>query len=148
MRVTADDYEPLKAFFMWIQEPLFGPLTHLAPELRPTAQLESTEAQSKVRARQGLGMAIGDIVEMTDRISPEELAAIDAGLSAAGLWTLTMVRARFGRAVRGILKRGMVRDEPEYYALRSAVGAMPEAERDEAWRLLGAFETRIGEKRA
>jgi hypothetical protein len=146
VRVSAEDYEPLKAFFAVMSDLLFSHADALPPEQRPRAALEATEARSMANARQGLGAAIGDIVEASDDFSPAQLAEIDARLAAVGLLTLSNVRARFGRVVRAIMKRGAVRDERDYYALRSAAEIMSGADKAEAWRLLGDFELRIREK--
>jgi hypothetical protein len=140
MRVSADDYEPLKASFAWLSGHLLDGQGTMPPEQRPLAMLEDLEGRSMANARKGLGMAVGDIVEMTEGYSPAQLAAIDGQLAGAGLWTLTMVRARFGRAVRAIVKRGAIRSEQDYYALRNAVEALPDDEQAPAWEMLAAFE--------
>ena len=141
MRITAADYEPLKAFFAWMSDRILQSRT-------PVEALERFEVQSMARARQGLGMAIGDIVEMTEAFLPGQVAEIDAALAADGLITLSAARARFGRTIRTIVKRGRVRSEGEYYALRNAVDSMNGPEQAEAWRLLAEFEGRSEERRA
>jgi len=138
MRVTAEDYGPLKAFLAWMAKHVLRVPESLSPE----AVLAGFESRSMSTARKGLGMAVGDIVEMTDRFSAEEVGALDAALAAEGLPTLSEVRARFARTIRAIMKRGNVRSEREFYALRNVVEAMAEPERAEAWRLLGEFESR------
>jgi hypothetical protein len=105
--------------------------------------LAAAEAKSLVEARRVLGLGIGDLIELTEG-SPERTSAIDAALRDAGIMTLSEVRAKFGRAIRAIMKRGALRNEAEYYSLRNAVEAMPEPDQIEAWRLLGEFETRAG----
>jgi len=145
MRIDQSDYEPLKAFLGWMSEHVLEIPPGSASN--PMAVLEKTKDQSMARARQGLGMAVGDIVEMTDRCSPEQVAMIDAALAADGLWTLSHVRARFGREIRAILKRGSVRGESDYYALRNAVETLPDSEQAEAWQMLAAFEAKAGDAR-
>jgi hypothetical protein len=142
MRVAAQDYEPLKAFFAWMSDNVLPIAGALPPEARPLAALTSFESKSMAMARQGLGQAIGDIVEMTDRSSPEEVRAWDAALAAEGLITLSAVRTRFARTIRSIMKRGAVRSDDEYCALRNVVDAMPDGEREEGWRLLDDYELR------
>jgi len=142
MRVSAQDYEPLKAFFAWMSDRVLPIPDALPPEARPLAVLAGIESRSMSRARQGLGEAIGDIVEMTDCLSPEEIQALDARLAAEGLLMLSAVRSRFARIIRGIMKRGTIRNDNEYYALRNVVDAMPEVEREVGWRLIGDYESR------
>jgi len=85
-------------------------------------------------------MAIGDILEMLAGANPEEVSCIDDGLRRNGLPTLTHVRARFWRKIPLILKRGKIRNEGEYRALRNVVEAMPETDAGAAWAILAAFE--------
>ena len=93
----------------------------------------------------GLAMAIGDIVEMTSDLSTGQVAAVDAALKADGIITLSEVRARFWSKIKGIRRRGQIRNEVEYYALRNIVEALPGEEQAEVWDLLGAYETEGGE---
>jgi len=140
MTVPPEDYASLKAFFGWM-------LTHVKPvpanlpaESHPMAVLDRIEAKSMANARKGLGMAIGDILEQCARVAGDHLQRIDTALAAYGLITLSAARARFERKVRGIVKRGAVRNEGEYYALRNVVEAMAGEEQDRAWQMLAAFE--------
>lgn len=148
VRIAAEDYESLKAFFAGVSNIVLPRLDSLPAEKHPLAVLERFESGSMARAREGLAHAIGDIVEVTEAFSAGQVAEIDAALAAAGLLTLSAVRVRFGRAVRAIMKRGRVRSEREYYALRNVVDAMAEPEQAEAWGLLAAYEERIVEARA
>ena len=141
MKVSAEDYEALKGFFAYMSEKWLRALPGLAPEDRPMAVLAQQEKQSMSLARKGLAMAIGDTIEMFDRAGPEEVDAFDRELGAAGLPTLSEVRARFSRQINGIMKRGKIRSEIEYYALRNAVDSMPEGDAAKAWHLLGEYET-------
>jgi hypothetical protein len=147
MRLAAQDYEPLKAFFEWMWNRLLPNPDGLPPEAWPPAVLAGLESHSMSMARQGLGEVIGDIVEMTDRLSADEVRSFDAALAAEGLLTLSAVRARFARTIRGIMKRGAIRSENEYHALRNVVDSMPEDEREKGWRLLGDYELRIAPAR-
>jgi len=148
MRIAAEDYEALKAFFAWASEHLLKIPVSLPPDQHPVSVLAGFEARSMAAARNGLALAIGDIVEDCESLPAERVKAIDAALGAEGVVTLSEVRARFGRAIRAIMKRGKVRNESEYYALRNAVDAMAKPERADAGRLLAAFETRSAERRA
>lgn len=143
MRIAAADYEPLKAFFAWMADRVLEIPPGLAPEDRPLGSLERTEARSMASARSGLASAIGDIVELTEGISAKDLSAFDEALIAEGLPSLSAVRARFGRAVAAIFRRGEIRSEDEYYALRNVAELLPEEEQTMAWNLLARFENGI-----
>jgi len=142
MRIEAADYAPLEAFCGWALEHLMQQQPALPADANPMAVLGAFEARSAAMARKSLAMAIGDILEMTGDLSMERLAVIDAALEAEGILTLTAVRARFGRVIRAVMKRGVVRNEREYYALRNVVESMIEPEQGVAQALLAAFETR------
>ena len=89
------------------------------------------------RARKGLSLAIGDIIELTSRWSVSEMASIDAELTDAGLPTLSTIRLRFSKAVGSIIRRGRIRNEAEYYLVRNAADV--DAERREL--LFGLLDT-------
>lgn len=82
-------------------------------------------------------MAINDIVEMTDGWTQERVASVDLALQQQGLPTLTEVRGRFSKLVERAVRRGSIKDDIEYYAVRNAVD-LPEGER--LWPLLSAYE--------
>ena len=140
MKVSAEEYEALKGFYAYMSEKWLRAMPAFAPEDWPMAVLVRQEERSMSLARKGLGMAIGDIIEMYDRAGPEQVNEFDRELGAAGLPTLSEVRARFSRRITGIMKRGKVRSETEYYALRNAVDSMPEDDAARAWQLLGEYE--------
>ena len=146
MRINSDDYEPLRAFFAWGAEHLLGIPASLPSDQHPVAVLAALEAKSPARARDGLAMAIGDVIENCEGLSPDRVAAVDAILKAKGIMTLTTVRARFWTRVRQILRRGAVRGERDYYALRNVVEGLPEDEQSQAWQILAAFEASMADK--
>ncbi len=88
-------------------------------------------------------MAIGDLVESLSDLPTEQIEAMDASLRAQGAMTFTEVCARFWSKIKRIRKRGSVRNDEEYYALRNVVDALPEGERSEVWGLLAAYEGRV-----
>jgi hypothetical protein len=138
MRIGADDYERMRAWFETIAPELFA---DLPAEADPLAALDSLAATSPARAREGLAMAVGDIVEMTHAWPRAKVAALDARLRSKGLPTLTEIRARFSRAVARALRRGRISDEAEYHALRNAA-EFDSAQSDALWALLADYEER------
>lgn len=143
MRISAEDYPALKAFFVWVREHLAPPPPpELPPEHYPVAVMNDFERRSMAMARKGLALAIGDTLEEFSLLTRQQVATIDDALRADGVITLTEVRARFWSKIGRIRKRGNVRNDEEYYALRNIVEALPEAEQHEVWGLMAAYEAK------
>jgi hypothetical protein len=145
-KITENEYGPLKAFFVaW--ERRFPPSATLPPEHHPVAVLESFEKASMSKARQGLGLALNDTLEMSWDIPPEEVAAIDRDFSARGVITLSEMRRRYSRQFRGVLKRGRIRTEEEYYLvagiLASFTAGASEDERRQLDAMVGTYERSV-----
>ena len=150
-KITPGEYGPLKAFFVaW--EDRFPPPDTLAAEHHPVAVLESFERKSMSRARLGLGLAIGDILEESWHIPPDEAAKIDRDFMARGIVTLSELRRRYSRQFRGILRRGRIRREEEYYLVAGVLASFTaDASDDERQRLDGmivAYENDASKKTA
>jgi hypothetical protein len=101
VRVAAEDYESLKAFFAEVSNMIAPRLGSLPAQDHPLAALERFESGSMGRAREGLGLAIGDIIEMAEALSAGRVAQIDAALAAEGLLTLSAGGARDHEAREG-----------------------------------------------
>jgi hypothetical protein len=136
MRIGAAEYDRMRSCFAAMCGELFPGATG---EEDPVAALDRTAAKSAARAREGLAMAIGDFVEMTSDWPAEEVAALDSRLQAMGLPSLSAVRIRFSQAVARAMRRGQIRDEAEYYAVRNAAEMFPQ-DLDRLWALLAAYE--------
>lgn len=147
MKIAAADYPALKAFFVWIMENVIPISPGLPPEHHPVTVLNGFEDQSMAKARHGLGLALGDVVEDLSDLDPAKACAIDAALRSAGIITLSEVRARFWTRIRRIFERGAVRGDADYYALRNAVESLPDAEQSRGWNLLDAYEQKAAAKR-
>jgi hypothetical protein len=141
VKIGAGEYDAFKAFFAWSCEnlPAFH-ATNLAPESHPLTVLESFERTAPAKAAYGLALAIGDIIEAHEHADFEYIQKLDAQLAAEGLTTFSAVRNRFSRTIRAIMKRGRIRSENEYYALRNIVETMNEEEMIQGWQLLSTFE--------
>lgn len=146
MRITAADYEPLKAFFTWVSQHLFPFHASLSADQHPIAILAAFETESPAIARKSLAMGIGDIIEMSEVFTAEQVAAIDALLAAEGIMTLSAVRVRFWSRIRRVLERRTIRGERDYYAVRNVIEALPEEEQGPVWRMLAAFEEKAAHK--
>ena len=146
MKVTAENYESLKGFFGWMVDNTMTMPSGLAPEGHPMAQLKMFEEKSAAIARQSLRLGIGDTIEDTMDWGAAKIQTADSALAALKLPTLTAVRLEFSRKILGIMTRGRVRSEAEYYALRNVVEGMGELEQAKAWDILGAYESKVAKK--
>lgn len=149
-KIFQPEYQDLKAFFVaWNEE--FPPSPSLRPEHHPVAVLNLMESQSESRARAGLGMAINDILEESWSFSPSRVAAIDARFRNKGILELSQLRRRYSRQFRGILKRGKIANEMEYYLVQGILASFTADAAEDERRLLedysAGYEARLMRKR-
>ena len=119
--------------------PKVFPPALLVPQTDPVAALDQVAAKSPGAARSGLAIAIGDVLEFMNDWPPNQVAKCDSELSQDGLPTLTEVRARFSKVVQRVVRRGQIKNDDEFYALRAVVeqhGVSAET----IWPLLEAYE--------
>lgn len=140
MRVQVQDYERMRAWFAYMSQETF-PAELMSPEVEPMAHLDQLASRSPAQARAGLSMAINDIVEMTDDWTQERISSVDLTLQQQGLPTLTEMRGRFSKLVQRAVRRGSIKDDVEYYAVRNAANL---AEGERLWPLLSAYEEQGG----
>lgn len=150
-KITPAEYGPLKAFFIaW--EDRFPPSFTLPPEHHPVAVLESFEKKSMSKARLGLGLALGDILEDSWHFSPEQVAEVDRDFAARGVVALSELRRRYSRQFRGVLRRDRIRTEEEYYLVAGILASFTaDATDDERRRLdqmVAAYERDAAKKNA
>jgi hypothetical protein len=138
MKIDARNYEQMKAWFAHMVPKTIAPELMTA-ETHPVACLEQIESRWPGKARNGLAMAIGDTIEMTEGWPLARVAETDRLLASDGLPTLTEMRVRFSKVIRRVLTRGSIKNEVEYYALRNAAELTPEGG-EELWSLLSAYE--------
>lgn len=136
-----DDYQALKGFLGHFVDRYMAINTEMPPEHHPIAVLAKMEAAAPKRAHQGLVMAINDCLEMSAHFTQADVKTADANLNQAGLPTLSALRLRFWKRIQSVLKRGRIRTEIEYYAIKNAA-EIPQAEADRArlWALIEEFE--------
>ena len=149
-KISEREYEELKAFFeAWFEE--FPPADSLPSWGHPVAMLKATESRSRSDARLGLGMAINDILEESWGFSPTKVADIDARFNARNILPLSELRRKYSRQFRGILKRGKLRTETEYYLVQGILASFPtganEAERKLLSKISAAYEQEASTKR-
>jgi len=140
-----EEYLRLKSFLRaWDERFLRAGLPALPEADRPIAVLERTERASMAKARAGLLMAVNDVVEMSLRWSPEEVAETDCAFRESGVPTLSEVRARYSRHLSRLLRRGSIRTDVEYYLAKGlfngASDAVDETVREKLAELIAARE--------
>jgi hypothetical protein len=142
MAVSATEYETLRAWSAKFLEQIWPLPAGLSADSHPIAVLDAMAQKAPARARQGLGMMIGDLIEDTGRLPASEVKRIDAEFANAGLPTLSEMRLRFMRQVTRILKRGSIRNDEDYYLIRNAVEGLAANEQERLWELLADYESR------
>lgn len=144
--ISNDDYQSLKDFidrhFEW-----HVPRYPTTPPESPSQFLGTIEATSLANAKEGLLMALNDMVEDTSNWTPQQVAEADARFKAAGTLTLSEVRRRYSKKYLQILKRGVIRSEIEYYLVKGIVdgdGIEPGAtEAAQLQAMLSDFEAQL-----
>lgn len=140
MRIDPSEYARLRSWFSHMVPKVF-PSDLLNPDTHPIAVLDRMAVKTPAKARSGLGMAIGDVVDFTSDWPSSDVTACDHELLRSGLPTLSEVRARFSKLVRRVVRRGHIKSDDEVYALRNAVEQQG-ADCAGLWRLLEAYEAR------
>jgi len=140
MRIDPSEYARLRSWFSHMVPKVF-PSDLLTPDTHPIAVLDRMAVKIPAKARSGLGMAIGDVVEFTSNWPASDVTACDRELSQLSLPTLSEVRARFSKLVQRIVRRGQIKSDEEFYALRNAVEQQG-ADSAGLWPLLEAYEAR------
>jgi hypothetical protein len=138
MKITADNYDQMRQWFAVVIEVEMRGI-NVSADHHPITVLDAMASRAPARARQGLGMAIGDMIEAAEGWQVGTVAEVDRKLGNLGLPTLSAMRFEFEGRIRAIVKRGRIRNDAEYYLARNAaeMADMPE---DEIWKLLGAYE--------
>jgi hypothetical protein len=142
VKIDARNYEQMKAWFAHMAPQTIAPELMTA-EIHPIACLEQIESRWPGKARNGLAMAIGDTIDMTEGWPLARVAETDGLLASDGLPTLPEMRVRFSKVIRRVLTRGSIKNDVEYYALRNAVELTREGG-EELWSLLSAYEAQQG----
>jgi hypothetical protein len=141
MKIDAQNYEQMRAWFARLVRETI-PVHLLTPENDPVQCLDQIAAKWPAKARSGLAMAIGDTIEATERWPRDRVAAIDNELALEGLPSLTAMRLQFSKAINRVVRRGSIKDEAEYYAVRNAA-ELAQDDQQPLWKLLSEYERRL-----
>ena len=144
--LSDEEYERLKKFLGLFYDWFEAKPSHPAG-IHPLRVAEGIERQSRAQAKRGLDMAISDLVETSSDWSPSRVADADKRFIASGVPTLTMVRAKYSRTYKKILKRGFLKWIEEYYLVKGIIdggGLLPGAvEADQLSAMMASFEATI-----
>ena len=140
MEIETSEYVSLRAWLNHMVPKLF-PSDQLTPDTHPIAVLDRLAVKSPTKVRNGLEMAIGDVVEFTSDWSDSDVTKCNLELLQSGLPTLSEVRARFSKLVQRVVRRGHIKSDNEFYALRNAVEQQG-TNSENLWQLLEAYEAK------
>lgn len=138
MQVRPDNYEKLRLWLRHMVAPAM-PDIEAGSEIDPVQVLDGIAKKAPAKARVGLALAVGDIVEMTNDWSSDRVALVDRELREAELPTLSEVRVTFNKAVNHVLRRGAITSDAEYYLVRNAA-EMPSEHQPTLLALTEAYE--------
>jgi hypothetical protein len=119
-KAAKPEYSKMKAFLSFYTE-RYSDLERLPPEARPIACLERLEKMGMTIAAKGLRQAINDCVEGSLLFDRHEVEVLDSELRARGIVTLSELRRRYSKAYAKIMKRGVIRNDTEYYLIRNVL---------------------------
>jgi hypothetical protein len=140
MRIAPSEYDRLRSWFCYMVPKVF-PSNLLTSDTDPVALLDGMAAKAPAKARSGLGMAIGDVIDFTSMWSADDVTTCNRELSQMNLPTLSKMQARFSKLVQRAVRRGHIKSDEEFYALRNAVKQRDEVA-ETLWPLLEAYECR------
>ena len=87
-------------------------------------------------------MAVGDTIEATEGWPRDRVALIDNELVREALPSLTAVRLRFSKVIHRVIRRGSIKNDVEYHAVRNAA-ELAHDDQEPLWKLLSAYEARL-----
>lgn len=100
----------------------------------------------KKPSRKGWSLAMNDMLSPVAHFSAEQIRAVDRRLAAKRLPSLRELSGKLNRMRAGILKRGKIRSDAEYYVVKEIVcdtsSDVTEADREKFENLLGVYEAR------
>lgn len=119
----------------------------------PEAEAGYREALSKIKGKERSGIASGvkqgviDLLQMADMWPLDKYEAVQAALSARGLLSLDKMQAALSRRHVTILKRGVIRNEEEYYIVSEMLSDMSsnltDVQREQLGAMIVEYEGRI-----
>lgn len=117
------EYDELKRFFEVWETQLFPnqflAMDHPHHPVNALAYIEQKVGRS--RALGGLKQAVGDILEGVQDLAPKQIAELDDALRQASAPTLTRLLSRQSRMFKGILRRGQIRSDTEFYLISAVL---------------------------
>lgn len=94
----------------------------------------------------GVKQSVNDLLHMVDMLPLEKYEAIEAALAAKSLPSLGKMEAALSRKHVGILKRGLIRNEEEYYLVAEMLSDMTTDLTSAQRKKLGSMTAKYEEK--
>lgn len=110
-------YQDLKLFFRVYLDVMLD-LSGLPEQQRPMFLLERDEEKGFRRARASLKMMLGDVIAQLEHAPEDEAEALAVALEAAGAPSISTVRSLVSKKAAAVLKRGVIRNEEEFYLMK------------------------------
>ena len=105
---------------------------------------EAVKKTGKSKALQGLKQAVNDSIEDTADFDLEALKLFDSELSSKGIITLSALQQRYSSKYKRILKRGIIKNETEYYLVNGLLcdldNGLPTEENAKLSKMIEEFE--------
>jgi hypothetical protein len=98
------------------------------------------------KALEGERQGINDVLEGLRDWKPERIRELDIALRNDGYITITELRRRYASRYKSILKRGLLRNETDYYLVKDILGDVESPiaaeEREHLGQMVLAFESK------
>jgi hypothetical protein len=140
MLVSPDNYDELRLWFGRMVA-LAMPDVEVGSDIDPIRVVDGFANKAPAKARASLTLAIGDLVELTGDWPDDRVVSTDQEFLAAGLPTLSEVRALFSRTISRVVRRGSIRSDVEYHSVRNAA-ERPGEHQAMLWSLIEAYEAK------
>lgn len=117
-------------------------------DIHPVRTIEKIVEQfGKSKALAGLRQAANDTIEETNNWSREAKSDVDKAFKSAGIVTVSEIARRYSASYKRIVKRGVIKNETEYYLIHALLidqgNAIADHERVHLQRLTEAYEAQI-----
>jgi hypothetical protein len=130
------EYAELNAYLDWYSTNVSG--IDPADAVHPTNVGKRIVAEyGKSKALDGLKQAVNDTVEELVDQPPDYIENLDASLREAGLLTFSEVRRRYASSYKRILKRGLIKNDTEYYLIAGVLADFTTSADDDERATLG-----------
>lgn len=117
-------------------------------EIHPAKTIERVVGEfGKSKALMGLRQAANDTIEDTSNWSSEAKSTVDEAFKSAGIVTVSEIARRYSASYKRIVKRGVIKNETEYYLIHAVLidqgNAITDDERALLQKLVEKYEASV-----